>query len=1090
MSDQDPQKSQPGDVASPVEAGRTAPSTPGSEPTAHNEAARAERNAGLQAGDTIAGRFVIVRFIARGGMGEVYEADDTALRTRVALKTLRPELAADAGSLERFRREVLLARSVAHPNVCRVFEFHSTVANGGPLTFLTMEYLQGESLTAFLTRNGPLTPEQALPLVRQMAAALDAAHGHGVVHRDFKPGNVVLVPRAGASGSEAPRVVVMDFGIARALSSSREAFETTGGAGTEGFLGTPDYVAPEQVSREADIGPSTDLYSFGVVLYQMMTGELPFQADTPMGAILRRLKERPKRPERVRRGLDRRWSDAILHCLELDPQDRPASAAQVLEKLAREPQRSGPRRRIKSLWIATAVAALVVAALAIRHARSGKVTAGTSLRRTIGVLSLATQVPPGDGWRGPALGHLLTAELEEAKGLRVLPWWRVATVYSALSLDAEQVLDDEKRARVYELLPADGFLEGSIRCQGWSGEETCSLRIEVRRPDRSILGQVERTFPEYQAALAIGEIGRAVRGILDAPLSPSLSQGLAARRSRLEAISRPLGEAVVAYTRHDLTRSRERLELASSIAPGNFDAEDGLSRVLERQGLFVAARRAAERAADAARTLSADLQRSADARVNFLGDDPGRAITAYQTLLKDTPDDTEMVLALSRRLPPTEALELLRRTRALPGAPSRDLLLAIEEATLEQRQQHVARAHELWESTRATAERLKARRELSLISELGDGPSDTLERAEALAREMGDRQRAAYLHLLAAGDSGNEPALRMKAESLATFRGLGDRVGAHHVLVRTALAPRGLYMSGPGLGVSGPSEFRGDPLNLAQIDWNASSRVLAEAAAELAPTEEPPSSEYQIATAVVKLHRGNLSAARTALEAAHMRLSQPSLELLIDVPRFETLTDPPGLEFELLVQEDRLDEAEALAKNRLRRDEWNEGYLCRVHCERGRTEEGTRCFRQLLGTGLRANRWGRAAARCAWDGHDLDEARHAAYSAHDPRVMAALDTLNGYSGEGDDGLPGMLAAARSHNDVLEELQLQLLLGSAEMRAWSTLGHAPAVKAKLDRGRRRLQSLVAEASKRGFLLLARKAALELKRDSFPPATRTH
>jgi len=104
--------------------------------------------------------------------------------------------------------------------------------------------------------------------------------------------------------------------------------------------------------------------------------------------------------------------------------------------------------------------------------------------------------------------------------------------------------------------------------------------------------------------------------------------------------------------------------------------------------------------------------------------------------------------------------------------------------------------------------------------------------------------------------------------------------------------------------------------------------------------------------------------------------------------------------------------------------------------------------------------------------------------------MAALDTLNGYSGEGDEGLPGMLAAARSQHDVLEELQLQLLLGSAEMRAWSTLGHAPAVKAKLDRGRRRLQSLVAEASKRGFLLLARKAALELKRNSIPPATRTH
>jgi hypothetical protein len=227
-----------------------------------------------------------------------------------------------------------------------------------------------------------------------------------------------------------------------------------------------------------------------------------------------------------------------------------------------------------------------------------------------------------------------------------------------------------------------------------------------------------------------------------------------------------------------------------------------------------------------------------------------------------------------------------------------------------------------------------------------------------------------------------------------------------------------------------------------------------------------------------------------------MRLSQPSLELLIDVPRLETLTDPPGLEFELLVQEDRLDEAEALAKDRLRRDEWNEGYLCRVHCERGRTEEGTRCFRQLLGTGLRANRWGRAAARCAWDGHDLEEAEHAAYSAHDRGVMAALEvvaTAERHSrgvlkSEGQAEFERMLADSRTNHDVLAELQLQLLLGSAEMRAWSTLEHVPAVKARLDRGRRRLQSLVTEGSKRGFLLLARKAALELKRDPFPPPYR--
>src|SRR5262249_39471850 len=172
----------------------------------------------------------------------------------VARETGGAEVAADKTSLERFRREVLLARSVAHPNICRMFEFHSPAVEGSPLTFLTMEYLEGESLAAFLTRRGPLQPAEAFPLVRQMAAALDAAHAHGVVHRDFKPSNVVLVTPKAVSGSDAPRVVVTDFGIARTLSSSREAFETTGGTGTEGFVGTPTYIAPEQVSREVEVG--------------------------------------------------------------------------------------------------------------------------------------------------------------------------------------------------------------------------------------------------------------------------------------------------------------------------------------------------------------------------------------------------------------------------------------------------------------------------------------------------------------------------------------------------------------------------------------------------------------------------------------------------------------------------------------------------------------------------------------------------------------------------------------------------------------------------------------------------------------------
>src|SRR5262249_22830614 len=176
----------------------------------------------------LSGRFIVRRFVAHGGMGEVYEAEDTGLRARVALKTLLPVLAEHAPSLERFRREVLLAPSLSHPNGCRVLQLPSGPGpDGQPFPSLTMEFLPGESLSSLLKRRGRLSTAEALPLVRQMAAALDAAHEHGVVHRDFKPGNVVLVPTTSRGSSQPVRAVVTDFGIARTLSTTTTQLAST-----------------------------------------------------------------------------------------------------------------------------------------------------------------------------------------------------------------------------------------------------------------------------------------------------------------------------------------------------------------------------------------------------------------------------------------------------------------------------------------------------------------------------------------------------------------------------------------------------------------------------------------------------------------------------------------------------------------------------------------------------------------------------------------------------------------------------------------------------------------------------------------------
>src|SRR5262249_55521503 len=237
----------------------------------------------LAPGELLAGRFSIVRFIARGGMGAVYEAEDLILRTRVALKCTRSGLRAEQGALDRFRREVLPARRVGHSHVCHVYEFYESRTSAGmPVHFLTMELLDGETLSVRLRQQGRMSTEEALPLVLQMCDGLAAAHLEGVVHRDFKGGNILLVkPREEAASGGSVRVVITDFGIARPVEAGRP--EEPGLTAAGGMIGTPEYMAPEQVTGGA-ITPSTDIYALGVVMFEMVTGQLPFEAETPLAA--------------------------------------------------------------------------------------------------------------------------------------------------------------------------------------------------------------------------------------------------------------------------------------------------------------------------------------------------------------------------------------------------------------------------------------------------------------------------------------------------------------------------------------------------------------------------------------------------------------------------------------------------------------------------------------------------------------------------------------------------------------------------------------------------------------------------------------
>ena len=289
----------------------------------------------LALGTTLANRFRLLRYIGRGGMGEVYLAEDLELGGRVALKTVRGGLL-DAQGLARFRREVQLSRQVTHTNICRVFDVGRETVDGQDLVFLTMEYLEGQTLGQYLSAYGKISPEMAEPLIRQLAAGLDALHAKGIMHRDLKPANVML------AGSH---LSIMDFGLARAFEGEGSDDHHTQ---TGTILGTPGYMAPEQLMGETATAAS-DIYTMGLLIFEMLTGLKASMVDNlSVGKT----------------GLPERWEAVVLRCVARDKSSRPQSAGEAIESrighvVAAPLQRQWKGWQVAVLGLALAGAAIV-----------------------------------------------------------------------------------------------------------------------------------------------------------------------------------------------------------------------------------------------------------------------------------------------------------------------------------------------------------------------------------------------------------------------------------------------------------------------------------------------------------------------------------------------------------------------------------------------------------------------------------------------------------------------------------------------------------------------------------------------------------
>ena len=267
---------------------------------------------GLTPGRVIAGRYEVLQLLGEGGMGAVFKAMDRQLDRVVALKVIRPELAGHPTVLHRFKQELLLARQVTHRNVIRIFDLG--VAEG--LHFITMDFVPGRDLNALLEER-KFTPGETVKIIRQVAEALDAAHTESVIHRDLKPHNIML--------TEAGKVYVMDFGLARSV-------ETSGITRTGALLGTPTYMSPEQ-AKGVTVDTRSDLFSLGIIFYEMLAGEVPFKADTVLGMLLKRTQEAPPPPAQVNPAVPHALSEIVMKCLAIDPANRYQTAAELSQDL-------------------------------------------------------------------------------------------------------------------------------------------------------------------------------------------------------------------------------------------------------------------------------------------------------------------------------------------------------------------------------------------------------------------------------------------------------------------------------------------------------------------------------------------------------------------------------------------------------------------------------------------------------------------------------------------------------------------------------------------------------------------------------------
>ena len=599
----------------------------------------------LDPGTILGDRYRIEELIGFGGMGAVYRATDLELDRVMALKVIRPHLADDPNVLQRFKQEIILAREVTHRNVVRIFD----IGQADDTRYISMEFIEGKDLQGLLKERGALPAEEVAEIIEQVCLALDAAHQQGVVHRDLKPANIMLEPDG--------RVVVMDFGIARSL-------EVSGMTQTGSMLGTPDYMSPEQVKGE-QVDSRSDLFALGIILYQLLTGELPYKGETPMAAMYTRTQKRATPIRDLDPSLPGFLGDVVGRCLEIPAHKRYQSAREVLQDLSvwrggsthmtigptirgLRPTTTVARRRVRFAAIGATAAAVVAVVVGgvflLRSFAPSSEGEGVAAAAPAEVVSLAilpfknASGNPELSWLGPGLAEMLRTDVGQTASLRTVSSDRLHQILKDLRIAADTPIEEVTLRRVAEFANADIVVWGQFLKLGeqiridatirdFERHETTTLKAEAA-DEQQLLRAVQELAQGVRDNLALSS--QAVKELEEQAFIPSASSVVALRHYNEGLELMRQGNNLDAVT---------RFEIAVEGDPNFALAHSKLAQAYDNLGRGQKAEESSRRAVELGDNLPSQERYLILAESARVENDFEAGIDAYENLLRTRPTD-------------------------------------------------------------------------------------------------------------------------------------------------------------------------------------------------------------------------------------------------------------------------------------------------------------------------------------------------------------------------------------------------------------------------------------------------------------------